>query len=36
MSFSWAKQYEPKSGLMRWLDQRLPLPRHDYGAVGGG
>ena len=36
MSFSWAKPYEPKSPLMRWLDERLPLPRMVYGAVGGG
>jgi len=36
MSFSWAKAYEPKHPLMRWLDQRLPLPRLVYGAVGGG
>src|ERR671920_503667 len=36
MAFPWAQQYEPKSGLMRWLDQRLPLPHLVYGAVGGG
>ena len=36
MSFSWARAYEPKSPLMRWLDDRLPLPRLVYGAVGGG
>jgi ubiquinol-cytochrome c reductase cytochrome b subunit len=36
MSFSWAKPYEPKSGFARWIDQRLPLPRLAYGAVGGG
>ena len=36
MSFSWAKTYEPKSPFMRWLDERLPLPRLAYGAVGGG
>ena len=36
MSFSWAKPYEPKHPLMRWLDERLPLPRLVYGAVGGG
>ena len=36
MSFPWAQHYEPKSPLMRWLDQRLPLPRLVYGAVGGG
>ena len=36
MSFSWAKPYEPKSTFMRWLDDRLPLPRLVYGAIGGG
>ena len=36
MSFSWAKPYEPKSPFMRWMDERLPLPRLVYGAVGGG
>ncbi len=36
MSFSWAKPYEPKHPFMRWLDERLPLPRVVYGAIGGG
>ncbi|HEX8645193.1 MAG TPA: cytochrome b/b6 [Allosphingosinicella sp.] len=36
MGFPWAQAYEPKSGFMRWIDQRLPLPRLVYGAVGGG
>ncbi|HVU29886.1 MAG TPA: cytochrome b/b6 [Sphingomicrobium sp.] len=36
MSFSWAKPYEPKHPLAKWFDQRLPLPRLAYGAVGGG
>ena len=36
MSFSWAKPYEPKQPFMRWLDERLPLPRLVYGAIGGG
>lgn len=36
MSFPWAEQYNPKHPLMRWFDQRLPLPRLVYGAVGGG
>ena len=36
MSFSWARPYEPKHPLMRWFDERLPLPRVMYGAVGGG
>src|SRR3954449_1481850 len=36
MSFHWAKPYEPKHPFMRWLDERLPLPRIVYGAIGGG
>jgi ubiquinol-cytochrome c reductase cytochrome b subunit len=36
MSFSWAKQYEPQSGFTKWIDERLPLPRFVYNAVGAG
>jgi len=36
MSFPWAQKYEPKGRFMRWLDDRLPLPRLAYGSVGGG
>jgi len=36
MSFKWAKPYEPKHPMMKWLDERLPLPRIVYGSVGGG
>jgi ubiquinol-cytochrome c reductase cytochrome b subunit len=36
MSFPWAKQYEPKHPLMKYLDERLPVPRLVYNAVGGG
>jgi ubiquinol-cytochrome c reductase cytochrome b subunit len=36
MSFPWAKHYEPKNPLMKWVDQRLPLPRFVYNAVGAG
>jgi ubiquinol-cytochrome c reductase cytochrome b subunit len=36
MSFHWAKPYEPKAPLMKWLDDRLPLPRFVFNAVGGG
>ena len=36
MSFHWAKPYEPKHPFMRWLDERLPLPRIVYGATGPG
>ena len=36
MSFPWANHYEPKQPLMRWLDEKLPLPRMVYNAVGAG
>jgi ubiquinol-cytochrome c reductase cytochrome b subunit len=36
MSFPWAKHYEPKQPLMRWLDEKLPLPRLVYNAIGAG
>lgn len=36
MSFPWAQEYTPQSGLMRWLDDRLPLPRLVHGAIGAG
>jgi ubiquinol-cytochrome c reductase cytochrome b subunit len=36
MSFSWAKQYQPQSEVMKWVDERLPLPRLVYNAVGAG
>jgi len=36
MSFPWANQYQPKAPLMRWLDEKLPLPRLVYNAVGAG
>ncbi len=36
MSFPWAKHYEPKQPLMRWLDEKLPLPRLVYNSLGGG
>ncbi|UIJ46207.1 cytochrome b N-terminal domain-containing protein [Sphingomonas cannabina] len=36
MSFPWAKHYEPKHPLMKWVDDRLPLPRFVYNAVGAG
>jgi ubiquinol-cytochrome c reductase cytochrome b subunit len=36
MSFPWAKAYEPKSPLMQWIDERLPLPRLVWNSVGGG
>jgi len=36
MSFPWAKEYTPSHPLMVWMDEKLPLPRLIYGAVGGG
>nr|WP_294848456.1 cytochrome b/b6 [uncultured Sphingomonas sp.] len=36
MSFAWAKAYEPKTEIGKWVDDRLPLPRLVYGAIGGG
>ena len=36
MSFPWAEEYRPKSAFMRYLDDRLPLPRLIYNSVGGG
>jgi len=36
MSFPWAKHYAPTNPLMKWVDERLPLPRFVYNAVGAG
>jgi len=36
MSFPWARQYEPKVAFMRYLDEKLPLPRLVYNATGAG
>ena len=36
MSFPWAQQYTPKHPFMRYMDERLPLPRFVYNAIGGG
>ena len=36
MSFPWAKHYAPTNGFMKWMDDRLPLPRFVYNAVGAG
>jgi ubiquinol-cytochrome c reductase cytochrome b subunit len=36
MSFPWAHQYQPKNPFMRWMDDRLPLPRLVYNAIGAG
>ena len=36
MSFPWANEYKPAHPFMKWMDERLPLPRLVYNAVGGG
>jgi ubiquinol-cytochrome c reductase cytochrome b subunit len=36
MSFPWAEDYRPTHPFMRWMDDRLPLPRLVYNAVGKG
>jgi ubiquinol-cytochrome c reductase cytochrome b subunit len=36
MSFPWAKEYKPENPFMQWMDERLPLPRFVYNAVGAG
>ena len=36
MSFPWAKHYEPTHPFMRYMDEKLPLPRLVYNAIGGG
>ncbi|WP_109808567.1 cytochrome b [Sphingosinithalassobacter portus] len=36
MSFPWAKQYAPKHPVMQWIDEKLPLPRFVYNAIGSG
>jgi len=36
MSFPWSKEYTPSHPAMVWLDEKLPLPRLVYNAVGGG
>ena len=36
MSFAWANEYEPKNDFTKWIDEKLPLPRMVYNAVGAG
>jgi ubiquinol-cytochrome c reductase cytochrome b subunit len=36
MSSAFAKEYNPQSPFMQWMDERLPLPRLVYNAVGAG
>ena len=36
MSFPWANHYAPTNSFTQWMDERLPLPRFVYNAVGAG
>jgi ubiquinol-cytochrome c reductase cytochrome b subunit len=36
MSVEWANEYKPQHPFMQWMDERLPLPRLVYNAIGGG
>ncbi len=36
MSFPWAKNYEPRLPIAKWMDEKLPLPRLVYNAIGAG
>ena len=36
MSFPWAKEYTPSHPLMQYFDEKLPLPRLIYNAIGAG
>ena len=36
MSFPWANEYKPSHPAMKWVDEKLPLPRFVYNAIGAG
>ena len=36
MSFPWANEYKPSHPFMVYMDERLPLPRFVYNAIGAG
>lgn len=36
MSFAWANSYEPKNDFTKWIDEKLPVPRLVYNAIGAG
>ena len=36
MSFPWAVEYEPKYPVTKWIDEKLPVPRLVFNAVGAG
>ncbi len=35
MAMDWMVEYQPKGGISKWIDQRLPLPRLVYNTLGG-
>jgi ubiquinol-cytochrome c reductase cytochrome b subunit len=36
MSFPWANEYKPSHPFMQWMDEKLPVPRLVYNAIGAG
>ena len=36
MGFAWAEEYKPSNPVMKYLDEKLPLPRFVYNAIGAG
>jgi len=36
MAKEWQNQYQPKHPFMKWMDERLPLPRLIYNSIGSG
>lgn len=36
MSFPWANEYKPSHPAMKWVDEKLLLPRFVYNAIGAG
>jgi ubiquinol-cytochrome c reductase cytochrome b subunit len=36
MSSPFANEYKPQNPFMQWMDERLPLPRLAYNAIGAG
>jgi ubiquinol-cytochrome c reductase cytochrome b subunit len=36
MSFPWANEYKPSHPFMKWMDEKLPVPRLVYNSLGSG
>ena len=36
MSFPWANEYKPSHPFMKWMDEKLPVPRLVYNSLGAG